>query len=292
MDELPFTGFPLDPADHLRSDEKWLAQALTNKQSRFILYQKDRPLMDVSDGLRVGYACAGDIADISEKTWIFLGLAGEVAHFAVEARGDGKYIDLRSIGEQGAGRGMLALLARGKTLLDWHRRHQFCACCGAPTDVVGGGYVRRCATCKTEHFPRTDPVVIMMVVRGDKCILGRSAHFPAGSYSALAGFMEPGESIEEAVRREVREEVGVEVGNVSYIKSQHWPFPSSLMIGVMAEGLSEDITLDTKELEAARWVSKDEVREAIKSGGDDNFRVPSKIAIARHLLETWANQED
>lgn len=290
MDEPLFTGFPLDPADHLRADEDWLRGALEDNQSRFILYRKDRPLMDVSDGLRPKYACAGDIPDLSEKTWIFLGLEGEVAYFAVEADGDGKYIDLRSIGEQVDG-GMLALLARGKTLLDWHKRHQFCAACGASTDVVGGGYMRRCGTCKTEHFPRTDPVVIMMVVRGDKCLLGRSPHFPTGSYSALAGFMEPGENIEEAVRREVKEEVGIEVGEVSYMKSQPWPFPSSLMIGVMAQALNEEITLDPKELEAALWISKDEVREVLKSGGDDNFRLPSKIAIARHLLEIWAGQE-
>jgi NAD+ diphosphatase len=149
-------------------------------------------------------------------------------------------------------------LAEAKALLAWHARNRFCSNCGAPTDVVEAGWKRECAACKTEHFPRTDPVVIMLAVRGDHCLLGRSARFASAMWSCLAGFVEPGENVEEAVRREVREEAGIVCGRVAYFASQPWPFPMSLMIGCHAEALTDDITADRAELETAPWFDRDE----------------------------------
>jgi NAD+ diphosphatase len=181
----------------------------------------------------------------------------------------------------------LGVLAMAKSLLDWHRRHRFCANCGNPTVPAQAGFRRDCAACGTEHFPRTDPVVIMLVARGSRCLLGRQARFAAGSYSCLAGFLEPGETIEDAVRRETFEESGVRVGAVAYAMSQPWPFPSSLMIGCVAEALSDDIVIDTNELEDARWFSRDEVRLMFASRHPQELRVPPPIAIAHHLLRQW-----
>jgi len=303
-DLCAFSGFPLDPADHLRSDQKWLAAAIRDKNSRFLLYSFGRPLMLLSQDLAPCFKTAADLEDFPPEDFIFVGLQGDQATFALEVgksplkdrlKGRDKFIDLRSVAMQCCEKDfsdLPSLLGRGKMLLDWNGRRYFCSCCGHKTLSKNGGYLRVCenSDCKAEHFPRTDPVVIMLVTRGEKCLLGRSAHFPPGNYSALAGFMEPGESIEEAVRREVLEEAGIKVGAVSYVKSQPWPFPSSLMIGVMAEGLSEEIDLEGDELEDAFWIEKKELIETMASGGNDKFRVPPRIAIARHLLEQWVNE--
>jgi NAD+ diphosphatase len=176
--------------------------------------------------------------------------------------------------------------------LDWHNRHRFCANCGAKTDAAAAGNTRVCPECKTQHFPRTDPVSIMLVVKGDKCLLGRKAMFPPGMYSALAGFIEPGETIEDAVRREVLEESGIHTSTVRYMFSQPWPFPSSLMMGCIAEATSEEITIDEDELEHAGWFSRDEIEEALERSintppGDGLFRMPHPIAIAHHLVRAW-----
>lgn len=183
----------------------------------------------------------------------------------------------------------LGTLAMAKSLLDWHARHRFCANCGAPTHHAQAGFRRDCHICHAQHFPRTDPVVIMRVTRGDKCLLGRQARFAARSYSCLAGFLEPGETIEDAVRREVFEEAGVRVGKVRYLASQPWPFPSSIMIGCAAEAESEEIVFDTAELEDARWFSRDDVRRML-DGTHEDFAAPTPIAIAHHLLRHWMSE--
>jgi NAD+ diphosphatase len=196
--------------------------------------------------------------------------------------------DLRSV----AVRGFVApqeqgLLAMAKSLLDWHRRHRFCAQCGARTSPAQAGFRRDCEACSTQHFPRTDPVAIMLVTHGDRCLLGRQPRFVPGMYSCLAGFIEPGETLEDAVRREVFEEAGVRVGAVSYAQSQPWPFPSSLMIGCIAEALTEEIVIDREELEDARWFSRDEVRLMIEGRHPDNLLAANPIAIAHHLVRRW-----
>jgi len=181
-----------------------------------------------------------------------------------------------------------AIMAQAKALIDWHQRHGFCPRCGAPTELMDAGYRRLCGQCKAEHFPRTDPVVIMLATHGEACLVGRGKQFPAGMFSALAGFMEPGETIEEAVRRELFEEAAVKVGEVSYYATQPWPFPSSLMIGCFAAALSREARADQTELAEVRWIERPVARELIQGKEVQGVRVPPPIAIAHHLIRTWA----
>ena len=184
--------------------------------------------------------------------------------------------------------GDLAILGQAKALIDWHQRHGFCPRCGSPTALMDGGYRRLCRNCGAEHFPRTDPVAIMLATRGEYCLVGRGRHFPADMYSALAGFIEPGETIEEAVRREIFEEAGVRTGRVTYHASQPWPFPSSLMIGCFAEALNGDIRIDESELAEARWLDRRTARALLAGDSVEGIRIPPPIAIAHHLIKTWA----
>jgi NAD+ diphosphatase len=181
----------------------------------------------------------------------------------------------------------LGILAMAKSMLDWHARHRFCANCGARTQTAQAGFRRDCTACGTQHFPRTDPVVIMLIARGDRCLLGRQSRFAPKVYSCLAGFLEPGETIDDAVRRETFEEAGVRVGRVEYVTSQPWPFPSSIMIGCIGEAETDEIVIDRTELEDARWFTKDDIRRML-DGKHEEFAAPSPIAIAHHLVREWA----
>ncbi|GJD30135.1 NADH pyrophosphatase [Methylobacterium adhaesivum] len=198
--------------------------------------------------------------------------------------------DLRSLAaEGGVAPHELGLLATAKSLLSWHARNGFCAQCGTPTVPAAGGYRRDCAACDTHHFPRTDPVVIMLIQRGERCLLGRSPRFKEAMYSCLAGFLEPGETIEAAVRRETFEEVGLRIGAVAYHTSQPWPFPASLMIGCIAEALDEAITLDAQELTDARWLTRDDVAAMIAGGHPEGLTVPPSMAIAHALMRAFVD---
>ncbi|WP_230532689.1 NAD(+) diphosphatase [Microvirga roseola] len=183
----------------------------------------------------------------------------------------------------------LGILAMAKSMLDWHARHRFCANCGAATQAGQAGFRRDCANCGAQHFPRTDPVVIMLIAHGDRCLMGRQARFPEKMYSCLAGFLEPGETVEAAVRRETFEEAGIRVGAVRYLASQPWPFPSSLMIGCIGEALTDEIAFDGEELEDARWFTKEDVRLMLE-GAHETFQAPARIAIANHLLREWVKE--
>ena len=183
-----------------------------------------------------------------------------------------------------------AIAGQARALLDWHARHGFCPNCGHTTESKDGGYRRLCPACGAEHFPRTDPVVIMLPTFGGECLVGRNARFVNGLFSAFAGFVEPGESLEEAVRRELREEVAVTVGAVRYHRSQPWPFPSSLMLGCYAEALSKDFAIDGSEIAEARWISKDQARRWLKEEMMDGMRIPATIAIAHHLVKDWVEE--
>jgi NAD+ diphosphatase len=231
----------------------------------------------------------------THATEVFLGLDGETAYFAR---------DVSTLEEAPAGIGHfrearaaaallpaehVAILGQAKALIDWHWRHGFCARCGAGTTIADAGYRRVCGACKAEHFPRTDPAVIMLVTAGDHCLLARNKRFVGGHYSTLAGFIEPGETIEEAVAREVREEVNLSIGRVRYFASQPWPFPSSLMIGCFAESSSREITVDGEEIVEARWVARDTVR-ALISGESREIGLPRRDAIAFHLIRSWAEE--
>jgi NAD+ diphosphatase len=179
------------------------------------------------------------------------------------------------------------VFAAALSLARWHARHRFCASCGESTNIVRGGWSRACPSCSAEHFPRVDPVVIMLVEHEGKVLLGRQPHYPQGRYSALAGFLEAGESIEDAVAREVKEEAGIDVNEVRYVASQPWPFPSSLMIGCSARALTSDLTIDTTELDDARWFTRQEVRDAVAGSAGAAFQPPPPTAIARTLMEDW-----
>ncbi|HXZ08966.1 MAG TPA: NAD(+) diphosphatase, partial [Paraburkholderia sp.] len=194
-------------------------------------------------------------------------------------------LDLRSIALQGlVDEDVLGMLGEAKSMLDWHRRHSFCANCGSPSRVTSAGWQRICDTCNAHHFPRVDPVVIMLVIDGDRCLLGRQRHFAPGMYSALAGFVEPGETVDAAVRREVMEEAQVVCKHVEYFATQPWPFPSSLMIGCFARAGSTDIVVDKTELEDARWFTREEVVAMLAATHPDGLSAPKPFAIAHHLL--------
>jgi NAD+ diphosphatase len=220
------------------------------------------------------------------------GIGINPAHAAdLKAREELFMSDLRSLAVQGmVSADDLAALAEAKALLTWHARHRFCSVCGTASRIVEAGWRRDCPACGALHFPRTDPVVIMLAVDGERCLLGRQARFPAGMWSCLAGFVEPGESIEAAVRREVQEEAGILCGAVSYVASQPWPFPMSLMIGCRTLALSQEIRVDTSELEDARWFDREQVAAMLLRRHPQGLAVPPPIAIAYHLIRGWAEE--
>jgi NAD+ diphosphatase len=229
---------------------------------------------------------------------VFLGLMDGAPRFAValdaatiaalQTRDEFTVIDLRSIAVRGLlDADHLPPLAEGKALLNWHARHRFCPNCGAPTRPVEGGWRRDCAACTVQHFPRTDPVAIMLATDGERCVLGRSHRFQPGMWSCLAGYVEPGEAIEDAVRRETKEEAGIICGRVTYFASQPWPFPTSLMIGCHAEALSREIVVDREELDDARWFEREEVALMLARQHPSGFTAPQPVAIAYHIIRAW-----
>jgi NAD+ diphosphatase len=300
-----FAGSPLDRAAHLRTDAEWLASALADAKNRLVPIWDLKALVALGEPPSIDWRPATDLAKLAgeEAEPIFLGLGDhERAHFAIGLAGEdnpakdggplagtGKFIDVRSIAPQIAGP-EAAILAQARHLIDWHRRHKFCANCGAETSMIEAGYSRKCPDedCKTRHFPRTDPVVIMLVLKDGRCMLGRQPWWPDGMYSALAGFVEPGETIEEAVRREVKEEAGIETGDVHYHSSQPWPFPASIMIGCMAEALTDEVHIDGNELQEARWFDRDEIAEMIEAWHNMRApRTPPPMSIAHQLCRAW-----
>ena len=287
---LAFAGQPLDRADPVRSDPERLA-ALAVPEAKLLLLDRLIPRFGEDDSLQWGrLADAGDGAEL-----VFLGLRqGEALFAAVPANGDTDpayarretWAALARLADED-----LALYGGARSVLDWHARHRFCSQCGAATRIAKGGWQRDCPECKASHFPRVDPVAIMLVEHEGHVLLGRSAGFPAGTYSALAGFVEPGETIEETVAREVLEEAGVRVRDVRYIASQPWPFPSQLMIGCHAAADSDALAIDPNELEDARWFARAEIAEAIETGeASTGLRAPTSRAIAHYLLRWWLKE--
>jgi NAD+ diphosphatase len=284
-----FTGGTLDRADHLRHDADAFATALGNWQSRLLKLDGFEP--EVDDSGRLAWAMLADAPDDAE--FVLLGLDGGRARFAAVPPAGGPAPSFRSptlfrLLDQ-LQPGEAATFATARSLVDWHLRHRFCAQCGAPTAIFRAGWGRKCGACNAEHFPRVDPVVIMLAEHGGRALVGRQPAFPKGRYSALAGFLEPGESIEEAVRREIGEEAGLPIGAVRYVASQPWPFPAQLMIACVAQAQHDRITLDANELEDAMWVTRDDVRAAL--AGEGPFLAPPPYAIAHTLLEAWSAGE-
>lgn len=296
-----FANSPLDRAAHLRANQEWLAEALGDKRTLFIPVWKLMPfLIKNREGKREAGWITPELAVPLMRpgaTTIFLGTHRTTPHFAVDVSaapdpandgplaGLGLFADLRTVAEE-IDPGDAAILAQAKSLIDWHQRHGFCANCGTATVLADAGYKRYCEACNTEHFPRTDPVVIMLALHGDTCLLGRQAKWPEGFYSALAGFIEPGETIEEAVARELTEEAGIKIGDVMFHSTQPWPYPSSLMIGCYANATTTEVVLDQNELSDARWFTREEARAAL-SRGSPNLRLPPPLAIAHQLVKSW-----
>lgn len=293
-----YTGSPIDRASGRREDAAFIADALTHPDTLFAPVWRARSLMKgVEDGHPEAVLLTGAAAEavrMAGGPWAFLGFWEKRPAFAVDCsqaedplpllpEGMGAFTDLRQV----AGLlppGEASVLAHARGLMHWRTRHRFCGVCGGACEPRSAGNAMACTQCGAQHFPRTDPAVIMLVVRGESCLLGHSQRFPnVTMYSTLAGFVEPGESLEEAVRREVDEETGVAVGGVFYHSSQPWPFPASIMLGFHAEGLSEAITIDPEELRDARWFTKAELRDHQALG----FSLPRVDSIARRLIEDW-----
>ncbi len=294
-----FSGNRLDRLSEHRSESS-LPDALADPAARVLLFAADRALLQFDGGSARGVfdLATADALGLDRGTLILLGTGADGPRLAglVDADRalpeDVKAIDLRSLALQGLlGQADTGAVAQARSLLAWHGSHGFCARCGAATEPRGGGVRRECAACGAQHFPRVDPVSIMLAIDGDRCLLGRQARFAPGTYSALAGFIEPGETIEGAVRREIREEAGVVVGRVAYHSSQPWPFPSSLMIGCFAEALSTEIRRDETELEDCRWFGRDEIRLMLAGSHPDGLVAPQKIAIARSLIAAFAAED-
>ena len=289
---LAFSGSPIERADQIRMDEDQLAGQM-NWRARLLRLEGLEPAIG-DDGALVW----GTLADAAEDCELcFLGMREGKAHFAA-VPGEGAtgpaYANPRAWQAMTMlGAEDLAIYGGARSLVDWHARHRFCARCGTTTRIAKGGWQRHCPEdaggCGADHFPRTDPVTIMLVEHEDNLLLGRQPRFPERMFSALAGFVEPGETIEEAVAREVQEEAGVRVRDVTYVASQPWPFPSQLMIGCHSVAENTDITIDKTELEEARWFSRAELEEARDAGreGSGDLMLPQPFAIARHLVDWW-----
>ncbi|WP_284125960.1 NAD(+) diphosphatase [Parerythrobacter aestuarii] len=285
---VAFSGSPLDRADHVRADPERLTGYM-NWKARLLALDALMPSLD--DHGRLAWGTLADAADDAEL--VFLGLdrsdGGEKACFAaVPPQGDAsprmanpQLWSLMATLEPGD----LALYGGARSLVDWHARHRFCAQCGGPTKLAKGGWQRNCEACTAQHFPRTDPVTIMLVEYNGTLMLGRGLGWPEGSFSALAGFVEPGETLEEAVQREVLEEAGIRVRDVEYIASQPWPFPSQLMIGCTSHTDSDELTIDETEMAEVRFFTREDVQAALDGNGP--FRCPPRHAIAHTLMKWW-----
>ncbi|MEK6540732.1 MAG: NAD(+) diphosphatase [Pseudomonadota bacterium] len=289
-----FTGALIDRADHVRNSPDLLAAAMGSLSARLLRLDGIDPFADEQGALLWGSLAEAP----SDAELAFLGFEDGKARF-VALPTPGPHNDARS---RSAWRVILqlrseqaALYAAARSLIDWHGRHPHCSMCGGMTHMAKGGWQRDCPSCGAEHFPRTNPVVIMLAEQhdpdlGDAVLVGRQHAWPARNYSALAGFVEPGESIEEAVARELFEEAGVRASNVRYVASQPWPFPSQLMIGCIASVPDRALTLDASEIEAAMWVTRDDVRSALAGDPDARMACPPPFAIAHTLLERWASE--
>ena len=292
----PFTGMTLDRASTERKDADWIAERFADPGSRVITAGHDGVVVSNGGGATPALARDG-LPAVAQVEPILLGLDAGAALFAVDldslAPGDrSQAVDgnqVMSLREAGAtmAPAEAGLAAYVMALLNWHRRHRFCANCGHATDVTEGGYTRHCPRCGADHFPRTDPVVIMTVEHDDRLLLGRRAGWPAGRLSVLAGFVSPGESAEEAVSREVEEESGIIARDPVFVASQPWPFPASLMLGFHAVSDGGDPIPTDGELEEVYWLSGDAIQEAI-DGGDPGFQLPPPVSIARFLIDSWA----
>jgi len=296
-----FVNNILDRAAHLRNNDEKLMAMESDPRSRAYVVHRDslvvkkegeatRALLTIDEALKCGANPGTIFLGLRDNAPVFgMGISGGAAEDLM-TRNDVAVSELRGMAMQGAvPPGELSAIAMAKSMVSWHQRHGFCANCGARTAMKDGGWKRECPSCKAEHFPRTDPVVIMLVEFGDKVLLGRQKHFPPGMYSCLAGFVEAAETIEDAVRREIFEESGIRCTDVQYYMTQPWPYPSSLMIGCTARATGEEIVVDRVELEDARWFDRTEATLMLRRQHPDGLAGPHPFAIAHHLLGRWVH---
>jgi len=300
-----FSRNPLNRGETERRDDFEIREKVSDPQSKFLPLRELNLLVNTGSESNLYWLTNDQLSDLgSESEPIFLGILDEAYYFAVDVSIDHfsdsairninpslRFVDVRSCGEflspEEAG---IAAQARIQTY--WHQRYRFCSACGSKTEMERAGQVRKCTGCGTDHFPRTDPVIIVVVHDGDKCLLGQSRGRlqRTNTYSALAGFVDQGESIEEAVAREVMEEAGIQVKNVKYHSSQPWPLPYSLMIGCHAEAVTTKINMDKDEMTDVKWFDRKDVLSALENDSDE-LKVPMQIAIAHHLVKSWALNE-
>lgn len=309
-ESVTFGGSGLDRAAHMRMDESVIAVLWARDDTRVLPIWRGKPLIE--DGIAIRLPVGHSVLDHGARGAIFMGMDKDAPVFALDVSGwkpkeldaeemvqffdpstqqhpdlpQGQvYCELRSVMAQLSARDA-ELIATAKSLMDWHRTHRFCSACGQESTMTMAGWQRDCPSCDRKHFPRTDPVVIMLITHGNSVLMGRSPHWPEGMYSLLAGFVEPGETIEAAVRREVFEEAGIRVGEVEYLSSQPWPYPSSLMFGCRGEALNTDITIDPVEIEHALWVTREEMLDMF--AGTHPVIKPARIgAIAHFIMRHW-----
>lgn len=296
--QITFARNPLDRRSEAREDGVLLAAALKDARARVFLLIGDRLLVRAAASdtgthdLEAAGAFGVDMASALLLGW----LPDGSPRFAARLRSEPattlpeglRLVDLRTLAAEGlVDVDAFGQVAQARSMLGWHERHGFCANCGHATAVAVGGYRRDCPNCAAHHFPRVDPVAIMLVSRGERILLGRQTRFAPGRYSCLAGFVEPGETVEDAVRRETYEEAGIRVGTVRFHASQPWPFVSTLMLGCIGEALTEDIVMDGAELEDCRWFSRGEVSSMVAGTHPAALSCPPRLAIARHLIEFW-----
>jgi NAD+ diphosphatase len=299
-----FVNHVLDRAAHLRvKDEKLMAMESDSRTRAYVVFRDSlvvkrdgeatRALLTIDEALKFGANPGTVFLGLRDGAPVFgMGISAPSAEKLI-GRDDVAVNELRGMAMQGAvPPEELSAVAMAKSMVNWHQRHGFCANCGTKTAMREGGWKRECPSCKAEHFPRTDPVVIMLVTKGDKCLMGRQSRFMTGMYSCLAGFVEAAETIEDAVKREVFEEAGIRCTDVAYYMTQPWPYPSSLMIGCTARALNEDIVVDRIELEDARWFDRDEARLMLTRKHPDGLAGPHPFAIAHHLLGRWVHEDE
>jgi NAD+ diphosphatase len=300
---IGFNCNPLDRRSEKRDDPAFIEHLGSNPAARFLVFDGDVPLLKRGNEPDAWFLASEATAFGQPLQSIFLGQESDGSGrfalgftLALEPEGHSQgvaydRVDLRSIALRGlVSPAVLGMLGQAKSTLDWHRRHGFCSNCGSASRAAAAGWQRVCDACGTRHFPRVDPVVIMLAIDGERCLLGRQRHFAQGMYSALAGFVEPAETVEDAVRREVFEEAQVQCAQVVYYASQPWPFPSSLMIGCFAQASSTEIVVDQTELEDARWFSRSEVATMLAGNHAGGLSAPKPFAIAHHLLRAYVEQ--
>ena len=300
--DIPLAAHPINRAAHYRTDEAWLDAAMTREDVLVFLVRKGLPLIDMSGQNLVWLG--PEVARITpQEERVFLGLDKAGAPiFAINMgeafklddsllQGTGEFTDMRAAAS-GLNLMQANLASTARSILEWHRSHRFCSRCGAESEIAEAGWKRVCPACSAEHFPRTDPVAIMLAVKDDKCLLGRQATWPAGFWSALAGFVEPGETVEQAAARELEEEAGIKAdpARAEYLFCQPWPFPSSLMVGIILEAETTEVSVAQDELEAAIWITRDEARQVI-AGTHPEIYAPPATAVAHHILKTWAERD-